>query len=191
MASTNFGRRMIRNCGPRRLPKFGYLKHKRKGPYPTSRIEKNPAFHRITSSDKNCSKTTCYKRLHSANTSQPTSVEGPVSSPSRLVLTPQLQPAPVGLLLPCVAGPTLTYSVTSPSCKICRVPTFFKVVKPWNQNGHSGRSYYSCGRCGTFRSWADSIGISGKNPRCLCNQPSRWGKSGREKQRGKAAQRIL
>ncbi|PYH28312.1 uncharacterized protein BO87DRAFT_268559, partial [Aspergillus neoniger CBS 115656] len=57
------------------------------------------------------------------------------------------------------------------------------VVKPWNQNGHSGRSYYSCGKCGKFSSWADSIGISDKNPWCLCNQPSRWGESGREKQR--------
>ncbi|KAL2848944.1 ankyrin repeat-containing domain protein [Aspergillus pseudodeflectus] len=64
-------------------------------------------------------------------------------------------------------------ATSAPLCKTCGIPTIITNARQWNQNGNSGRPFYSCGRCRTFHSWADGKGISNQNPLCLCGKPSR------------------
>ncbi|KAL4860478.1 hypothetical protein BDV12DRAFT_191679 [Aspergillus spectabilis] len=137
-------------------------------------IEKHPAVHDTSLYDENYFSSTRHKRFPPPNTNQ-----------SSLVLAPQFTALryPADILLPDLAGPALSSSLASSLCKICGNPTILKDAKPWNQNGNSRQPFYSCGKCGKFRSWADGKGISDQNPCCLCDKPSRRGQSSREKQR--------
>ncbi|KAL4909597.1 hypothetical protein BDW74DRAFT_143360 [Aspergillus multicolor] len=137
-------------------------------------INKRPAVHETSLYGESCSSSTRHKRFLSANKNQPTFVLEPQFTTLR---------SPADILLPDLAGPALSSSLASPLCKRCGSPTILKNARMWNQNGNSGRPFYSCGKCGKFRSWADGKGISDQNPRCLCDKPSRWGQSSREKQR--------
>lgn len=65
-------------------------------------------------------------------------------------------------------------------CQVCDEPLTSHHVRT-NRNGHLGRRFFRCDKCGDFRGWAEDWGVYQQNPRCRCGQFSRLDRAGPDK----------